>query len=396
LGRLKRWVVGRELAVVLLFVVVFDLGLSLLYLPFNFYSGFILAHQFGLSRQSASGWASDWLKNLLIALVIDGLAWTAFYALLRLMPRRWPIPAGALAMLMSAVFILVAPVLITPLFYTVRPLEDTTLRARIVQLAGRAGMEVEGVYVIDASAKTTTANAYFTGFGGGQRIVFYDTMLTGYTPEQVEVVLAHEMGHWYYDHVLLGWLGIGAAGWLGLFALRWWLGRTWRKLGLRGPADVAGLPHILAVVAVVSVLAMPFENGLSRYGERQADAFSLAISRRPDAFIELFEKLAVQNLSLVDAPDWEKIVFYTHPPIAERIQMAERFREKQRQAARPPARAPSPFPSSPRDAGPTAQPGRAGPTGQRSLHSGKNLFFYGSLVFQREWGPQGNSLEILF
>jgi STE24 endopeptidase len=230
--------------------------------------------------------------------------------------------------LLSAVFILLTPILITPLFYEVRPLSDPVLRARVLALAERAGMHVDEVYVINASAKTTEANAYFTGFGGAQRIVLYDTLLTGYTPDQVEVVLAHEMGHWYYQHELLGLLGMGAAGWIGLFGLRWLLNRAWRPLGLNGPADVAGLPYLLAVVTLATMLSLPAENGLSRYAERQADWFSLVISRRPAAFVELFEKFAVQNLSVVDAPAWEKFVFYTHPPIAERIRMAETSQEK--------------------------------------------------------------------
>jgi STE24 endopeptidase len=171
-------------------------------------------------------------------------------------------------------------------------------------------------------------NAYFTGFGGAQRIVLYDTLLTDYTPDQIEVVLAHEMGHWYYHHVLLGLLGFGAAGWIGLFGLRWLLQRVWQPLGWSGPADVAGLPYLLAALAVVTTLALPVQNSLSRYAESQADRFALSITHKPETFITLFEKFAVQNLSVVDAPAWEKFVFYTHPAIAERIRMAEDFQGK--------------------------------------------------------------------
>jgi Zn-dependent protease with chaperone function len=136
------------------------------------------------------------------------------------------------------------------------------------------------------------------------------------------------MGQWYYRHVLLGLLGMGAAGWIGLFGLRWLLQRSWQPLGWSGPADVAGLPYLLAVLAVVMTLALPVQNGLSRFAERQTDWFALSISRKPETFVALFEKFAVQNLSVVDAPAWEKFVFYTHPAIAERIRMAEDFRGK--------------------------------------------------------------------
>jgi STE24 endopeptidase len=273
------------------------------------------------------GWFSDWLKSLFIYLILDGLTWTGLYGLMRLLPRRWPIPAGALLMLFSVVLVLLTPILITPLFYEVRPLGDPALRARILALADQAHMHVEAVDVIDASSKTTEVNAYFTGFGGAQRIVLYDTLLTDYTPDQIEVVLAHEMGHWYYHHVLLSVVGLGAVGWLGLFGLQWLLNRTWRWLGLISPADIAGLPYVLAVLAVASILALPFENSISRYAESQADTFALTASQNPSAMIELFEQFAVQNLSLVDAPKWEKFIFYTHPSIAERIGMAETWHE---------------------------------------------------------------------
>jgi STE24 endopeptidase len=316
-----------DLLIILLFILIFETSLALLYLPFNFYRGFIMAHQFGLSTQTTPGWMTDWLKSLFIYLVLEGVTWTGLYALMRWLPRRWPIPAGALLMLFGAVLVLLEPILITPLFYEVRPLEDSALRARILALADRAQMRVEAVEVIDASAKTTTANAYFSGFGGAQRIVLYDTLLRDYTPDQLEVVLAHEMGHWYYQHVLLATLGAGAAGWLGLFGLQWLLNRTWSWLGLSGPADIAGLPFVLAVIAIVSILTLPIENGISRLAERQADQFALATSQNPPAMIELFEQFAVQNLSQVDAPEWEKFLFYTHPSISERIGMAETWSE---------------------------------------------------------------------
>ncbi len=320
----------RPLAPLLLcfcFILIFETGLALLYLPFNFYRGFIMAHQFGLSTQTTLGWMTDWLKSLFVYLMLEGVTWTGLYALMRWLPWRWPIPAGALLMLFGGVLVLLTPILITPLFYEIRPLEDSALRARILVLADQAQMRVEAVEVIDASSKTTTANAYFTGFGGAQRIVLYDTLLRDYTPDQLEVVLAHEMGHWYYQHVLLATVGAGAAGWLGLFGLQWLLNRSWCWLELSGPADIAGLPFVLAVIAIVSSLTLPIENGISRLAERQADQFALTTSQNPLAMIELFEQFAVQNLSPVDAPGWEKFLFYTHPSISERIGMAETWPE---------------------------------------------------------------------
>ena len=324
----KRWrkrITFQDLVVILLFIIAFNLAIFLLYLPFNFYRGFIVSHQFGLSTQTAAGWFSDWGKRVLISLVLEGLLWTGFFAMMRLLPKRWPVLGGALLMAFSAIFTLLTPILITPLFYEVSVLDDTALQHRIVEMAEEAGMPVDEIYIIDASSKTTTANAYFTGFGGAQRIVLYDTLLTNYTRDQVKVVLAHEMGHWYYQHTLLIVVGMGAVAWLGLFALKWVLNRSWRWLELRGPADVAAMPFIVALITIISILAMPVENAISRFGEHQADEFALAISQEPEAFAELFEEFAEQNLSMVDAPEWEKIIFYTHPPIVDRLETAKQF-----------------------------------------------------------------------
>ena len=321
----KKRLSGQDVVIILLFILLLNLGIFILYLPFNFYRSFILAHQFGLSTQSMGGWLGDWAKSVFIALVLDGLLWGGLYVLMRLLPRRWPIIGGGLLMLSGFVLALAAPLIITPLFFQVKPLNDTELESRILTLAQRAGMPVDGVYTIDASTKTTTVNAYVTSFGDAQRIVLYDTLLAGYTPDEVEVVLAHELGHWYYRHVFWSVLGMGALGWVGLFALHWLLNRIWQRLELRGPADVAGLPFVLAVITVATMLSLPFQNGISRYGEHQADKFALIVSQKPEVFTDFFIQLAEQNLTIVDPPTWEKLIFYTHPPTVERIQLAKEY-----------------------------------------------------------------------
>lgn len=308
-----------------LFVIIFNAAIFAIYLPFNFYRGFIVSHQFGLSTQSVVGWFSDWGKSVIIELLIAAGTWTIVYGLMKRFPRRWPLPVGALMVLFLFVFTLLTPVLITPLFYDVSPLENSDLRVRILDLSERAGIPADEVYVIDASSKTTAVNAYVTAFGQTQRIVLFDTLIDGFSPDEVEVVLAHELGHWYYHHVLLSLLGIGAAGWLGLFGLRWLLERTWRWLHLRNPSDIAGLPFVLALIFFAQLIALPVENAISRYGEHQADVFALSVSQKPATFADFFQQVAEQNLSIVDPPAWEKFIFYTHPPISERVRFAERF-----------------------------------------------------------------------
>jgi Zn-dependent protease with chaperone function len=192
-------------------------------------------------------------------------------------------------------------------------------------MADRAGVVIDDISTIDASSKTTMTNAYFTGYDQASKIFLWDTLLLKHPPNEVDVVIAHEMGHWVYRHVLLSALGMAAMSWLGLFVWRFWSNRVWRRLGWAGPEDVASYPYLLGMIALVSILALPAINGLSRFGESQADNFALAISQKPAVAAAMFERIARENLSMVDVARWEKVVFYTHPPLAERIEKAKNW-----------------------------------------------------------------------
>ncbi len=303
----------------ILFIAIITTGITLIYTPFSIYGGFILRHQFGLSHQSFGAWLKDfgtgWGINLLTTIILYG----GFYALMAISPRRWVIWAGFGFALFTFGYILLEPIVITPLFYKIEPLSDVDLHRRITTMADRAGVVIDDISIIDASAKTSTVNAYFTGFGKASKIVLWDTLLLQHTPDEVDVVIAHEMGHWVHKHLLLYAMGGSAGLWLGLFVLRWWLDKVWRKLGWRSPRDVAGYPYLLGIIALISALALPVENSISRIAENQADDFALAISQKPEAATALFERFAVENISRINVPTWEKIIFYTHPPLSERI-----------------------------------------------------------------------------
>lgn len=319
-GKGKRASITTTLA----FIALITTGITLIYFPFSIYGGFILRHQFGMSNQSFGAWFKDfgtgWGINLLTTLLLYG----GFYALMAISPRRWVIWAGLGFTVFTFGYILLEPIVITPLFYKVETLSDANLRQRITAMANRAGVVIDDISIIDASEKTSTVNAYFTGFGKASKIVLWDTLFLQHTPDEVDVVIAHEMGHWVHKHLLLYALGGSAGLWLGLFALRGWLNKVWRKLGWRNSHDVAGYPYLLGIVALISVLALPVENGISRIAESQADDFALAISQKPAAAEALFKQFAVENISRINVPAWEKIIFYTHPPLSERIAKAKR------------------------------------------------------------------------
>ncbi|MBU0492563.1 MAG: M48 family metallopeptidase [Chloroflexi bacterium] len=317
-----------DVALVILYVSLFTLGLTLVNLPLSFYQGYVLGHQFGLSTQTIEAWARDFALGLGLDLAMTLVLFVGFYGLLKLMPRRWPLVGGMAMAILAFAMVLLEPILVTPLFYEITPVTDPALRARIDTMAARAGVVIDQVSVIDASTKTTAVNAYFTGLGDASQIVLWDTLLA-YPPDEVDVVIAHEMGHWVYHHVLLMLMLGCAGGWFFLFALRFWLHRVWQRLGWTGPDDVAGYPYLLAVLAFVSILALPFMNGLSRVAENQADDFALRIGQRPAAMSRMFKRLAVENLAMLDVAPWEEVIFYSHPPLGERIEKAERVHSSQ-------------------------------------------------------------------
>jgi Zn-dependent protease with chaperone function len=311
-----------DLVEILLYVGLVTIFLSAILWPFAFYRGFILRHQFDLSTQTFSAWLRDFLVSEGLNLVMSLVVFGGFYGLIKLMPRRWPVWLGAGYAILYFAYILLEPIVVTPLFYQITPVTDADLRTRILTMANRAGVIIDDISIIDASSKTTTINAYFTGYGDASKIMLWDTLLQKHPPAEVDVVIAHEMGHWVYHHVLLGSMIAIALTWLGLFVVRSWFGRVWKILGWRGPDDVASFPYLLAMIALAGVLSLPLANGVSRLGENAADQFAIAVSQEPLAAVHLFERFAKENLSMVEVSPWEKFVFYTHPPLSERIERA--------------------------------------------------------------------------
>lgn len=224
--------------------------------------------------------------------------------------------------MLAVVLANLAPILIDPLFYHYTPLRDEEMRRRLTALAERAGLPVIGVFEADFSRKTKKANAYLTGMANTRRIVLTDTLLAGYTPDEIAAILAHELGHHHYGHI---WRGIvlGTAGTLVGFALAdRTLQRTGTQPGYRGKGDVATLPALSLFLNVLGLFAMPAGNTLSRAWERQCDRFSLDLTDDPQAFIGAMRKLAEQNLADPAPPALIETLLYDHPAIRNRILMA--------------------------------------------------------------------------
>lgn len=312
---------------VAIYVALLTVASELVTLPLGFYAGFVREHAFGLSTQTAGGWFLDRLKGSAISLALAVPLGSVLVLLWRRYPGRWVVPAWVLGGLAMIVLVALAPVVIDPLFNTIRPLPDPALKGRVLALAKRAGIAVAQVYEADASRRTTKGNAYFTGLGTTKRIVLYDNLVARSDPDAVELVLAHEMGHWKHAHIWKG-IGLSLVGmavllWCGARVLAWAAER--RAFHLAGPADVAGLPLFLLVLFVLNLAGLPIQNAVSRHFERQADWTSLELTGNPAAFIRAEVDLARSNRADLNPPRPLVWLLYTHPPVAERIRMADAF-----------------------------------------------------------------------
>jgi STE24 endopeptidase len=297
----------------------------LLSLPFGYYTGFHLPHRFGQSTQTLAGWISDLVKGMIVGAVIGLPLLVGLYAIMRRWPETWWVIAGVGYFLFTVVLLLLAPVVLMPLFNKYRPLgEDRAdLVDRLMRLSASAGRRVRGVYSYDMSRRTRSANAALVGIGRTRRIILGDTLLAEFPADEIEAVLAHELGHHVHHDIPLGVL-VGSA----LMLMEFWLvdgvlGAAVIRGALDAPADISGLPLIALVFSAIGLAIGPLLNALSRHRERRADAFSLKLTHRPQAFADAMIRLANQNLADANPPRWAVILFGTHPPLEERIRSAE-------------------------------------------------------------------------
>ncbi len=313
--------------VVLVYALIFGVAAEIVTFPLGVYSGWHLPRQYGLSHQSFGSWLADLAKGSLIGGVIGlGMVELLYWGLRRL-PDWWWLAGGAVYLLFSVVLSNLAPVLIMPLFNKFTPIEDATLRERILRLAERAGTRVRGVFTMDFSRRTTAANAFVTGIGSTRRIVLGDTLIANYTPGEVEVVMAHELGHHVHGDIWRGMAFDTAVTLIGLCIASLLLHAGVNAFGYRSIGDVAALPLLALILSAFGCVTMPLTSAYSRARERAADAYALTLTGNAPAFITAMQRLANQNLVEIAPPRWVVLLFYSHPPLADRIARGETFAE---------------------------------------------------------------------
>lgn len=289
------------------------------------YYGFRLERRFKLSNQRFRSWAWDEVKGFLVGLVLGGIVVELLYLTIRQWPQHWWMLAWVLFMGLFILLAQLAPVILFPIFYKFEPLEDEDLRRRLVMLSERAGTRVRGVYRWRLSEKSKKANAALTGLGSTRRIILADTLLDNYTPEEIEAVLAHELGHHVHRHILKSIFVQAAITFFGFWAANWALHYAVDHHWFEELSDFADLPLLALVSAVLSVALMPALNAYSRFNERQADRYAFESISSVDPFISSMNKLAEQNLAERVPSKWVEWLFHSHPSIARRLAAAERW-----------------------------------------------------------------------
>jgi STE24 endopeptidase len=317
---------------VFFYVVQFLLLNKLLGLGLDYYA-FRLEHEYHLSNQKLKSWAWDQGKGWLVGLVLATVVVELVYLAIRLVPQSWWLLAWVVFIVLFIFFTQVAPIAVFPLFYKFAPLEDEDLKQRLLRLSERAGTRVRGVYEWKLSEKSRKANAALVGLGNTRRIILADTLLKDYTHDEIEAVLAHELGHHVHKHILQSivvQVAITFAGfWAANQVLRYAIERRGMFLSL---SDFANLPLLALVSAVMSFLLMPALNAYSRRKERQADRYSFQAIPSIGPFVSSMEKLCEQNLAERTPSPVVEWLFHSHPAISKRVAAAEAWARTQRAA----------------------------------------------------------------
>jgi len=290
------------------------------------YYSFRVERRFQLSNQRFRSWLWDQAKGFLLGLVLASIIVELLYFIIRQFPQTWWLITWAAFLLLFVLLAQLAPVILFPIFYKFEPLDNEDLKARLVKLSEKAGTQVRGVYRWKLSEKSKKANAALTGLGNTRRIILADTLLDNYSPEEIEAVLAHELGHHVHRHIFKG-IAVQAATtllgfWVANFALHYVLDH-WHIFETL--ADFANLPLLALTSTLLSFLALPALNAFSRFNERQADRYAFRSISSIGPFISAMNKLAEQNLAERVPSKWVEWFFHSHPAIARRIESAEQW-----------------------------------------------------------------------
>lgn len=316
----------NEYAAVLIFFGIFGIIQSAITFPLSFYSDYTLEHKYGLSNQTIPGYFKEKLKGILIGLLLGIPLLLIFYFIIKNYSESWWLILGAVIFFFSVIVGRLAPTLIMPLFYKFKPLENEDIREKILSLCEKTGIKVNGIFEFDMSKNTKKANAAFTGIGKSKRIILGDTLLKNFSPEEIETVFAHEMGHYKKRHIMKLMSVSVLMTFAGLYLTSLAYSNSLPAFGFSSVSEIAALPLLFLYLSLFGLITSPVSNILSRKFEWEADTFAIETTRDKEAFISSMEKLADQNLADKTPNKIIEFLFHSHPSIDKRIRFAEDFK----------------------------------------------------------------------
>lgn len=304
----------------IIFSAVSGLAASVLFFPVNFYTEFILEHKYELSNQTFGKWIREDLKGALVGGVIGLPVLLVFFYSLNKFGSLWWLPFAVILFLFSVILARIVPVWIMPLFYKITPVENDELRERILTLSVDAGLKVENVFRFDMSKNTKKANAAFTGLGKTKRILLGDTLLDGYDNDEIETVIAHELGHYKRKHIVKNIIISTVSSFLVFFLIAYFYEISIAWFGFSEITQIAALPLLTLWAMLLGLIQSPLSNMLSRKFEYEADTYAVASTKKKEAFIRTLDKLNDQNLGDKDPHPFVEWFFYSHPSVKKRIE----------------------------------------------------------------------------
>ena len=345
--RIRDWaekVTVRKNLQTLLYFIAFFLLVSVLQFPLAVYEGYIREHQYGLATQTFGPWFRDQIVGLAVGLVLGAIAIMILFGIVRRLGTRWWVWGAIASVLLLAFTALIAPVYIAPLFNTYIKLNDAKIKDPILSMARANGIPATDVYEVDASRQSTRVSANVSGFLGTERITLNDNLLKRCTPEEIQTVMGHEMGHYVLNHVYKSILfyalfllaGFGFLNW----SLHWTLARWGERWQIRGITDVAVLPLAVLLLAIFFFVTTPLDNTWTRTQEYEADIFGLDAGRQPDG--EAAVDLKLGDYRKLDPGPLEEFLFYDHPSGRTRITAAMRWKKENMNQLDEPSARPAP------------------------------------------------------
>ncbi|KHD37674.1 peptidase M48 [Clostridium acetobutylicum] len=309
-----------------LFVIVYHI----FYLPLDIYSGFINEHIFSVSNQSFGKWVWNWSLNVLTSAVFLAVILWIPYKIAKRSAKRWWIYTWIIFIPVIIFSYIISPIVIDPMYNKFEPLKDKRIESKIQNLAHRAGVYNCQLYQVNKSADTKQINAYMTGVGNTKRIVIWDTAIKNLSEEELEFVVAHEIGHYVLNHTIINCFGTIGGLFIMLYIIHKAVPHTIKKYGkmlkIESIINIRSFPLIILVITICTCVSEPFYNAVSRTMEYNADTFAVELTHNNEAGVNMFKKLSVKNLSVMQPDRWYEIWKYTHPSLQERIDFVKSYK----------------------------------------------------------------------